>query len=369
MYIVITVSFIALFLTFQEKSRKLRNGMKYGFVLLTLLGAIHYNYGTDYRAYHNLYTVLIDSNLEFQSLLSLDFESLSEEGNFKDPGWIYLCKIFSYLGGFFMMVAVLNIIQNIIVYRFIKSEVNKRWWPMAVFIYLFVTSYYVLNFSMMRQGFVVCVFLGMWQYIKTRKWWIPLFILFLCSFIHASAIILIPFSFGGYLPTNKGKFWAIILGGLFIVMWGSKQFLHNLYSSMMILENIEKYSEIYDNGNKVSFGIGYIINIIPFFLTLYYLYKHEDTNQNRQLVLLSSFSFLILPFAQIIPLITRVSYYFGIYQIAAFPLIYSSIRNRILRLLYILIFVSITLFSYWSFFNHGVYVKGYRTFHTIFEAI
>ena len=112
MYIVIVVSLFALFLTYLEKNRKLRNGMKYGFVLITFLGAIHYNYGTDYKAYYNLYDVLINTDLDFFSIIKLDFEDLVGEDNFKDPGWIILCKFFSYCGGFFMLVAILNIIQK-----------------------------------------------------------------------------------------------------------------------------------------------------------------------------------------------------------------------------------------------------------------
>ena len=73
-----------------------------------------------------------------------------------------------------MMVAVLNVIQNVIYYKFIKANVERTWWPIAVFIYLFSTSFYLLNFSMMRQGLVIAIFLWMWKYIKNRKWFIAL---------------------------------------------------------------------------------------------------------------------------------------------------------------------------------------------------
>lgn len=97
-----------------------------------------------------------------------DLSGIAAGDYFIEPGWVLLCWLFKHIGGFFKMVAVLNLIQNMLVYRTIKNYVEKKWWPLTVFIYLFSTSFYLLNFSMMRQGFVVCVFLGLWQLIKEK---------------------------------------------------------------------------------------------------------------------------------------------------------------------------------------------------------
>ena len=147
--------------------------MRWGFVLVTFLGCIHYDYGNDYMNYMNDYKM--DTKYPF------DLIGIVTDEYIKEPGWVLLSYLFKPIGGFFMMVAALNIFQNIIVYKTIKKYVEKNWWLMAVFTYLFSTCLYLLNFSMMRQGLVVCVFLWSWQWIVEKKWIKTIVVLFVCA--------------------------------------------------------------------------------------------------------------------------------------------------------------------------------------------
>ena len=363
MIIVLAISLISLLLTYLHTKDIVKNGLGISFLLLTLLAVIHYNYGNDYMAYFRLYNdVNIFSANNFNIIFDKDF--------FRDPGWALICRLFNNLGGFFMMVAVLNIIQNLIVYRFIKNNVSRQWWTMAVFIYLFTTNLYLLNFSMMRQGFVVCVFLGMWKYIKERKWWWPLLVLYLCTYIHGSAIILLPFAFWGYLPMKKGKVLTIIFLTAFVILWSQKEILGEIiFMATMASESLENYTTTYgDNVNTATFNIGFIMNLIPFMLSLFYSYKC-DNPENRKLVLLAAISFMITPFTLIIPDLGRLGTYFAIYKLASYPVIYSFIKRVELKIGFIAIFILMTVYDYWLFFNVGVFAKPYSTFHTIFEAL
>ena len=47
MYIVIICSLIALLLTYLESTNQVKGGMKWGLVMVTILGMIHYDYGND----------------------------------------------------------------------------------------------------------------------------------------------------------------------------------------------------------------------------------------------------------------------------------------------------------------------------------
>ena len=51
MYIVITVSLIAILLTYWDVQKVISNGMMYAFCLLAILYGLHYDYGTDYMQY------------------------------------------------------------------------------------------------------------------------------------------------------------------------------------------------------------------------------------------------------------------------------------------------------------------------------
>ena len=361
MIVVAFCSLMALLLTYLESRNRLKNGMKLGFALVTLLGVIHYNYGNDYMAYYDIYKSIVNVPFNFSNVIGGYV--------YKEPGWALINYAFKPIGGFFMMVAVLNIIQNVIYYRFIKNNVARSWWPVAIFIYLFSSNFYLLNFSMMRQGLVIAVFLAMWKYIKAKKWHIALVGLILAASVHSSALILLPFSFWGFLKMKNGKVWAIIYLVLFFFLWSADDFLNGVFEALIIFEEFQEYSYYLNDAESVEFGVGFLINMLPFVVSIYYLMiDKEQTEQNHQLVALATIGFMILPFGQIIPLISRVGMYFGAFSICAFTDSYSIIRNRYMRWIMIGIYVAITLYDYWNFFNNSVYADSYYHFKTIFTA-
>ena len=83
MYIVIICSIIALLLTFLESKAILRNGMKLGFLLVTFLICVHYNYGNDYMGYLENYE-LVENN----SLLDIIRGNVIVHG---ETGWQVIC--------------------------------------------------------------------------------------------------------------------------------------------------------------------------------------------------------------------------------------------------------------------------------------
>lgn len=361
MYIVISCSLLALLMTYLESRNRLKNGMKLGFALVTLLGVIHYNYGNDYMAYYDIYKSIVNVPFNFSNVIGGYV--------YKEPGWALINYAFKPIGGFFMMVAVLNIIQNVIYYRFIKNNVARSWWPVAIFIYLFSSNFYLLNFSMMRQGLVIAVFLAMWKYIKAKKWHIALVGLILAASVHSSALILLPFSFWGFLKMKNGKVWAIIYLVLFFFLWSADDFLNGVFEALIIFEEFQEYSYYLKDAESVEFGVGFLINMLPFVVSIYYLMiDKEQTEQNHQLVALATVGYMILPFSQILPSIGRVGMYFNVFSIGAFTMAYSGIKTRYLKYALVFVFMFMTLYDYWNFFNSAVFSKSYSTFQTIFSA-
>ena len=364
MFIVILTSIIALFLTYLDSRRILPRGMKLGFILVTFLACIHYDYGNDYMAYYDIYKDIVNIKFNLYDILSGE--------TYKEPGWALLCYFFKPLGGFFTMVAVLNLLQNIIVYNVIKSNVDHNWWPLAAFIYLFSTSFYLLNFSMMRQGLVICVFLGVWRYIKEKKVLLSLIIIFLCSMIHKSALLLLPFSFAGLLRINKGRIAVIIYIVLYFLIWFAGEFMNDVLMFFLSFDEFEEYAVSYGNDRSTNtYRLGFILNLIPLILSLIYLLKVPKSNdaQNKLAVALSILSFIIAPFSDIIPLVGRIGMYFSVYQLIAIPRVYSNIRNNVIRYGLLFIFCFMIMYGYLGFFQSEVFNKAYSTFHTIFSVI
>ena len=365
MYLVIFCSLIALLLTYLESKNQVKGGMKWGFVIVTILGMIHYDYGNDYMSYYDVYKQVTSYSFNLQGILAGDY--------FREPGWVLLCWLFKPIGGFFMMVAVLNLVQNIIVYNFINKYVDKQWWAVAVFVYLFATSFYLMSFSMMRQSFALIMFLGMWKYIKDRKWWIPLVVFWLLSFIHSSAIILIPFAFWGFLPVNKGKVVGVSYAIVLLLLWFSQNFLNDIFAYALTLDDdFSQYADTYGSGNNgLKIGMGFVVNMIPFVLSILFLLdkKQNYSNSQKLIVSLAAISYLVTPFAQIIPLTGRLGMYFGIYQLGSIPLIYSNIRNKVIRVVLLSLCLLMIFYDYIIFFSSPVWVEKYTEFHTIFDVL
>lgn len=364
MYIVIFCSLIALLLTYLESTDQAEGGMKWGFVIVTILGMIHYDYGNDYMSYYDIYKQVISYRFDLPGILAGDY--------FRESGWVLLCWLFKPIGGFFMMVAVLNLIQNILVYRTIRNYVEKKWWPFSVFIYLFSTSLYLINFSMMRQGFVVCVFLGLWSLIKEKKWYLAAPILWLCSFVHTSALILIPFAFAGYVPIGKGKVWASLYIIVFLALWFSGSVLNNIFMSFMTVEEFQDYANTYSNDNNtMKIGLGFAMNLIPFILGIMYLRDIESDYSftDKLVVSIALVSFVIAPFSSIIPLVGRVGFYFSSYQMIAMPLIYKNLKRKDIQWALLFLFVFMLAYDYLIFFKNPIWIDKFTTFKTIFSQI
>lgn len=365
MYIVIFCSLFAFLLTYLESRGKLKGGLKWGFFIITFLQAIHYNYGNDYMHYYEAY--LSDTSYNF------DFLQIVQSKNYKDPGWVLLSWLFKPIGGFFMMVAVLTIIQNTIVYWSIVRYVEKSWWSFSFAIYIFTANFYLLSFSMLRQSFVIFMFLGLWRFIEKRKWLVPLIVIWLCSFIHASSIILLPFAFWGFAPVNKRKFISLAYVAIFLIFWFFHDVLNRLFSFVLALdETLEDFAIIYgDTKQDSSYGLGFVLNIIPFVLSIQYLLREDDkvTIERKHLVTLAAISYLIIPFSQIIHLIGRVAMYFSIYSIVAIPLTYGSIKRKGIKIGLSIVFIIVMIFSYINFFNSNIYGPKYSIFQTIFSVL
>ena len=367
MLVVVSISFIAILFTFLDSRGILKNGMWFGFVLITVLGCIHYNYGNDYIGYHELFDEITSRPLQYDDLL--------DSSNSHDPGWVVLNHLFKHLGGFFMMVFVLNIFQNVIYFRFIKENVEKKKWAFAIMIYLLSGSLYIINFSMMRQGLAIALFVWSWKYIKERRMIPTLIILFVASTIHHSAQILLPFVLFAIIPINN-KIVAVTFISLFFALYLSSSFLSNVFSSFNDMEQmrsnqyLEYYSRDSNSDDRYAIGLGFLVNLIPFVVAMWALFRKEAVmdGPHKLLISLSMISFLIAPFGQKLAIIGRYSMYFDALKIAAVPYIYSLLPKKLCQVL-TAVFILMLLYGYYSFFHSPVWIKDYSTFHTIFSVI
>lgn len=367
MVVVVSVSLIALLLTYLDSRGSLKNGMSLGFILVTILGCIHYNYGNDYIGYHEMYYEITSLPLRFDYLLGNIYN--------RDPGWVVLNHLFKHLGGFFMMVAVLNVIQNLVYFKFIKDNLQKKHWFFAMMIYLMSSSLYVMNFSMMRQGLAMALFIWSWTFLKTKRVIPALIILLIASAIHRSAQMLLPFVLLAIIPINN-KITVATYISLIIALYFSASLLSDVFSSLNTLDelqgkqSLEYYSRTTESDDLSSIGLGFWVNMIPFVVAMWVLIRYGSNmdNAHKLLIAIFSVSFLVAPLGQALSILGRFGMYFEAFKIAAIPYIYSLLPkkwNQVVTALFVLMLV----YGYISFFRSPIWIKDYSTFHTIFSVL
>jgi len=351
-------------MTYYASKDELPFGLEMAFFLVTFIAAIHYNYGTDFKSYLRLYN-------EF-SLYELNWHALVNKQLYKEPGWFLINYIFKPFG-FCSLIVFLSIIQNLIYYLFVKKYVSKDWWVMGVFIYLFSNSLYLLNMSMMRQGLSVSLFVLSWILFDSsnkRLMAVSFALIFLASTIHSSAIILYPCLLISFMDKRIFPFYGIAVLFFFAFFFLNPNLINSFFLNFADIEDIERLLLKYkDSSTNLSYGIGFVFMMIPFSIMLYSLKKKDIfSEQELKIIAIALIAYLIIPFRQSIPMISRMAYYFTAFSISAIPIAYKKLPSPY-GFLFTTAFVILTLFDYRSFFQSESYSKGYMHFHSIFEII
>lgn len=344
---------------------------KLSFFPITLLQMIHYDYGNDYMGYLNDHLMYYHKSFqEFRYLHSI------ESGSFKDMGWAVISHFFPGKAGFFILVALLSLVQNIIYCKLIQEYVEPRLRWKALAIYLFGTSYYVLNFSALRQGFTVAIAVYAIMLSCKDKIKHAIVLVLLAATIHGSVIVMLPFLFLSKFKIKDGKFFGNMIVWTTFILFISKPVVSRFYTAIMkyvpILERRYRNYAISMKATDSSVGIGFFLNLVMYLIILYFIFRKftEFSKEYRVFMLLAVVSLMVVPFQlNITGLISRIGTYFAVYEIVVIPTLYSRIKDKYLRLGVYFIYIFMMLYAYYGFFFLTEWsAKSYRNFHTIFRA-
>lgn len=367
MFVVTLTNILALFLTILDSSKILKNGMKYGFIIVTVIAAIRYDYGNDYMSYMRDFDRVgmysLSYILEFQEQLQYS------DAVFKDLGAVLLFRLFNPLG-FFFFAGLISSIQGCIYYQFIKENVRREYYWIAIFLYLFQFEFYLLPMSMIRQGLSIALFVWAWHFVREKKIFIPVLLSLLSISIHKSAVIFIPFLIISYIPLKNGKITSISLLICLAIMFLSSSLINSILDKMAEAEAFAIYFKSYEGDSTESIGlIRKILAFVPFLMAVNYIRNEKATIINRTLVMLSTIGTLILPFTYIIALISRLCYYFNIFMIGAIPISIWIIKGKIKRYSLILLILASTAYQYYDMFFHSIFSDSFIEYHTIFSIL
>ena len=152
------------------------------FVILTIMLCLRYGQGTYYFGYQGIYNSA-PSTLFFSGIYYTD-------AIHAEVGWKILNHILKILGiEFKYFVLVISIFEMLCINHFIKIYCpNKN----IALLMIYPTLYLTFCFSILRQGFVICVFLGViLDLILKKKYWAFICLTLLLSTIHSSALVIL----------------------------------------------------------------------------------------------------------------------------------------------------------------------------------
>lgn len=341
----------------------LKRGLEIAFTLIILLSGFRYNFGADYMNYLQMFKEVAaypDLNYIFHL-----YDTPFDKPGGTELGWVLLCWLFKPFG-FNTFVFFTSVITNIVYYRFIKSYVSRKWYWLALFVYMFDTNLFFVPLSMMRQSLAMVVFVYSFKYIVDKKNIQALLLVLLASMFHQSALVLIPFAFLGFLSRVNGKITSIAYVMFFLLLLGTKDLTSNIIMSALSLSSFEAYAGYFTKMEAAdAFGLGFASRLVTFFIPFLFYYSDESQRfPNRLSTLMSGMSFLIAPFTLIMGFLGRIDYYFSIYNIVAIPLLFGWFKKGIICYGLIIIYIAYTLYSYNQFFKIPDWITftHYQTF-------
>lgn len=362
MFVLVVISLLMLFLTYLESIGQLKWGMLIGFILLTIIMSLRYEYGNDYISYYQKFAEDCKMNFTIQDL---------SIGKIADPVWFLLNRCFKPLG-FQFFVVFLTIANSIVYYRLIRFNLPKELWVFGLFIYLFTNSFFPMQLSMMRQSLAMALIISAVPFIIKKKILVPIILLIITSGIHSSAMICIPFLLVLYFNFINHKI-AVLIGFviLFAIFFLAKDFIYSFISTTLnSVDALAKYDEKYllDNKYDVSSAkslFGMTLYLFPVIISMLYVWKSKNEKYIKysMLYLFGSFVSLI---NQIVPMTGRLAWYFTIFSIVALPVAFCSV-NKSLRYFFIGLFVLVTLKEYNDFFHAANWRQAFLEFKTIFS--
>lgn len=353
------VALIAVLLAlFSRREKKHSYLLLTAFAILTTFLSLGYYWGNDVATYETWYDGFVKSGISWWNFSQ--YESFTQ----KEYGFICINLLLKPFG-FWGMRAVLFFIENIIIYYFIKSHVNKRWYWFAVFIYVFNPNFWVLSSSMMRQWLAMCVvLLAVMRLEKGKR--IQYVILTLLAFsIHFSAIVALVFLPISILQKNNSSqsFYALIIG--LIVFW----ILSPLFIDYVVL--FLKAEDFYQLGYMDTHGGVGITSVSFLLINTFILYCSVKYKQQNNLVCwIVILGALVMPLLAYGELISRIGFYFSICTIAAYPLFMENKKvDRLSKSAVLSIIVLYNIYMFFLFFNSPTWVKAYGTYQSLIGNI
>ena len=346
----LVVGVLSVFFAFLARYKETKFGLAISFVIIFLFLGLRFNFGSDYRGYLDGFSVVNSYSLLDYFLYDGQYEA----------GWVILCKIF-YPFGFFSMVISLAVFNCLVYYYIIKKYVPKDYYWVAVFLYAFSPMLMLVHSSAMRQSISIAIFLLSLDFLYEKKA-IKYFACVGCAMLfHTSAIILAPIYMLRSLNWKLNLTIGLCFLSVLIILLMTGRLSEIIFE--FTLNNFQRYS-FYDESAEFGTGLGTIIQIGQLIMVVYFV-KYQN-NKNALIFKLSLIQFAFIPIAFFVSMIMRLAMYFEPLFIIVIAIIISNISSSVIRYGFITLFIFITFYSLFPFFNSPIW--EFANYQTIFSS-
>ncbi len=282
---------------------------------------VGYDYANYVDIFHHSYERLIARNFEWGFIIvTIITQSFTEE-------YFWLFFIFG-------LSTILFICKGILLYT-----TNFR---IAFLIYLLTPGLFINSFSIIRQGIAVALLLNAFFYYYNKNYTPAVLYTTFAALFHYSVLIALPFCL--FAPKLSKYAKSLVIFGILISLILSR--IKLVPTIIMLFLGDTKfiaYANYIDQGTSLI----KIITLNTVAILYLFFYKNLD-NLNRTLLVLVAIGLMLTNICSDVAAITRIGYYFKIFDCVLIANIIATIRKPHLRLVIIII---VTLYYYALFFN------------------
>ena len=260
----------------------------------------------------------------------------------KDPFFYFFAKIISMLGiGYQGWLAILIGIFCIAMFYVIYKYSDEAFLSIVVFVSL---GYFTFGLTGLRQSLAFSFILFSYQYLRERKLYPFLVLIFFAAIFHSSSLIFVI----AYPIANMKINWKQVSGvsAAIVISYFFAGFFRRIVSTLGWTDIIKGYAE-----REITLSIaGFLLQLVILLFCLYY--KKNVLEKDEKDIVLYNLLFLGLTFqgfAIVIAEMFRVSMYFSIFSIILIPkAIMSEKDGKTKQMIYFFVFLALVLYLFYQ---------------------
>ncbi len=271
--------------------------------------------------------------------------------DFKEPGFALLSYIVSLFGNYNLFIFVYAIISLIILIISIKYFSITP----SVTLYIYYAYYFLANnMAKIRQSMAVLILLIALKYLDKKNERLFLLFVIIASTFHASALFFIILVFLNKLDLNKRFMYLLIVVAVIIGQSGIIEFIYyNIIGNSELIRSInflplKRLANYASSEHTIKVGsgyLGYLYTLINSILVVWLYDRIRKISSKGEIIAKTYYWGTLLFFTMFnLALInSRLTMGFLILEIFLIPLFFRSIRNKNLRVIFVIFYLSIVL--------------------------